>query len=60
VHERFAAELFEETGMDLRGQEFDPFYVADITAASSVELEDGRLTITIWKPGEGERVVQKA
>jgi hypothetical protein len=46
--------------MDLRGQEFDPFYVADITSASSVEVADGQLTITIWKPGEGERSVPKS
>ncbi len=60
LHERFAEDLFEESGFDLRGQEFDPFYVADLAAASSLALEDGQLTITIWKPGEGERVVRKA
>lgn len=58
-HERFAAILFEESGLDLRGQKFDPFYVGDLTGASSIGLEDGQLTITIWKPGEGERVVRK-
>jgi hypothetical protein len=60
LHERFADDLFDRSGMDLRGQEFDPFYVADITSASSVELADGQLTITIWKPGEGERSVPKS
>jgi hypothetical protein len=60
LHERFADDLIDRTGMDLRGQEFDPFYVADITSASSVELADGQLTITIWKPGEGERSVPKS
>jgi hypothetical protein len=59
LHERFANNLFEEAGFDLRGQELDPFYVADLTGASSVEFEDGQLTITIWKPGEGERVMRK-
>lgn len=59
LHERFAEELFEESGLDLRGQVFDPFYVADLTGASSVEFADGRLAITIWKPGEGQRVVPK-
>ena len=59
LHERFAADLFEQAGLDLRGQEFDPFYVADLTGASSVTFEDGQLTITIWKPGEGVRAVQK-
>ncbi len=55
LHERFADHLFEESGFDLRGRAFDPFYVADIAGASSVEFKDGQLTITIWKPGEGER-----
>jgi hypothetical protein len=59
LHERFADNLFEESGFDLRGQQLDPFYVADLTGASSVALEDGQLTITIWKPGEGERMVRK-
>jgi hypothetical protein len=60
LHERFADDLFERTGMDLRGQAFDPFYVADLASASSLELVDDQLRITIWKPGEGERVVQKS
>jgi Pyridoxamine 5'-phosphate oxidase len=59
MHQRFATDLFEESGMDLRGQEFDPFYVADITSASSVAFEDNRLKITVWKPGRPERVVEK-
>jgi hypothetical protein len=59
LHKRFAAQLYEETGMDLRGQVFDPFPVADITGASSIAIEDGQLAITIWRPGEGERVVRR-
>ncbi|MGV9821424.1 pyridoxamine 5'-phosphate oxidase family protein [Nocardia xishanensis] len=59
THARFAQNLFEESGFDIRGQEFDHFYVADITGASCVEITDGQLAITIWKPGEGERVVRK-
>jgi pyridoxamine 5'-phosphate oxidase-like protein len=59
LHERFANHLFEEAGFDLRGQKFDPFYVANLTGASSVEIDNGQLAITIWKPGEGERVVHK-
>ena len=54
LHKRFADHLFEESGFDLRGRKFDPFYVADIAGASSVEFKDGQLTITTWKPGEGE------
>lgn len=59
LHQRFATNLFEETGMDLRGQAFDPFYVADLTGASSVAIEDDQLAITIWRPGAGERIVRK-
>jgi Pyridoxamine 5'-phosphate oxidase len=59
LHQRFAAALFEETGFDLRGQEFDQFYAADLVGASAVEVNDGHMDITIWKPGEPERVVRK-
>ena len=59
VQQRFAAALYEETGLDLRGREFDHFYAADVTAASSVEINDGHLDITIWKSGRPERVVRK-
>ena len=47
-------DLFEEAGL-IFGQKFDPLHVADLAGASSVEFRDGQLTITIWKPGEGER-----
>ena len=60
LHARFAEDLFAESGFDLRGQRFDPFYIGDLTGGSSLELVDGRLRITIWKPGEGEQVVEKA
>ncbi|MGQ4599968.1 pyridoxamine 5'-phosphate oxidase family protein [Nocardia sp. R6R-6] len=59
LHARFAQHLFDESEFDIRGQEFDHFYVADLTGASTVELIDNRLDITIWKPTEGERVVHK-
>jgi hypothetical protein len=59
LHQRFADDLFAESGFDLRGQEFDPFFVGDLIGASSIETADGQLAITIWKPGEGERVVRK-
>ena len=55
LHARFAQHLFDESGMDLRGQEFDPFFVGDLAGASSVEFRDRQLTITTWKPGQGER-----
>ena len=51
LHELFAEKVFAEAGLDLRGQQFRPFYVGALTGASSLHLEDGQLTITIWKPG---------
>ena len=59
LHQRFAAALFDETGLDLRGEDFDHFYAADVTGASAVEVGDGHLDVTIWKPGQPERVVRK-
>jgi hypothetical protein len=59
LHQRFTVDLFEETGFDLRGQEFDHFYVADLTGASTVEIVEGHMDVTIWKPGHPERVVRK-
>jgi Pyridoxamine 5'-phosphate oxidase len=59
LQRRFADDLFEDTGFDLRGQEFTPFYAADITSASAVEVGGGHMDVTIWKPGEPERVVRK-
>lgn len=56
---RWAADLFEASGFDLRTEKFNPFYVADITAASSLEMVGNTLMITIWKPGQGERAVEK-
>ena len=59
LHARFADDLFADTGMDLRDQVFDPFFVADLSGGSSIELIDDQLVITIWRPGEGERTVRK-
>jgi hypothetical protein len=59
LHQRFAEALYAETGFDLRGREFDPFYAADIAGASAVEVGDGHMDVTIWKRGEPERVVRK-
>jgi hypothetical protein len=58
LHRRFADWLFADSGFDLRGRRFDPFYVADIEGASSVEIDDG-LLITVWQPGQPERAVRK-
>lgn len=59
LHARFAEYLYEDSGLDLRNQPFEHFFVADLTSASSVEVGDDLLRVTIWKPGEGERVVEK-
>ena len=59
LHQRFAENLFVETGFDLRGQKFDHFYAADITSASAVVVSDGHMDVTIWKPGAPEWVVRK-
>ncbi len=52
---RFAQDLFEESGFDLRGRHFDHFFVADLVGAAAVEFREGQLTITTWKPGRAER-----
>lgn len=59
LHRRFADHLFAETGFDLRGQVFRPFYIGDLAGASCLEFADEQLRITIWKPGAGQRVVHK-
>ncbi|MBL1077193.1 pyridoxamine 5'-phosphate oxidase family protein [Nocardia sp. 2] len=59
LHQRFAEALFAETGFDLRGRKFSPFYGADITSASAVEIIDGVMEVVIWKPGKPEYVVRK-
>jgi hypothetical protein len=46
-------------GWTFGDKKFDPFYVADLTGASSVAIEDGQLAITIWRPGDKERVARK-
>lgn len=57
-HQRFADALFDDIGLDLRGQEFDLIGV-DLTGASAVHVSDGHLDVTIWKPGQAERAVRK-
>lgn len=59
LHRRFAEDLYADIGLDLRGQEFPEFYAADLTSASAVEVIEDHMDVTIWKPGEAERVVRK-
>jgi hypothetical protein len=56
---RCTGDLFAGTGFDLRDREFDHFSVASLTGASAVETGDGHLDVTIWQPGQPERVVRK-
>ena len=58
LQRRWADALYAESGFDLREKTFDTFYAADIIGASSVEVIDGHLDITVWTGGE-ERVVRK-
>src|SRR5688572_7471008 len=48
-HQRFAEDLVAHGGPDIRNEKFDPFYVADITSASSLTFDGKKLTVTIWK-----------
>ncbi|QNI05907.1 pyridoxamine 5'-phosphate oxidase family protein [Mycobacterium kubicae] len=58
LRHRFAVDLLQETGMDLRGQPY-PLFGTEITGGSAVVLQDGHLDISVWKPGAPERVVRK-
>ncbi|MBF6331238.1 pyridoxamine 5'-phosphate oxidase family protein [Nocardia transvalensis] len=59
LQQRWAQALYDETGFDLRGHTFDPFFAADITGASAVEVGDDYLEVIIWKPDRGEYSVRK-
>jgi len=59
LHQRFAVDLYEQTGFDLRGQRFDRFFRVVVTGASAVEVGGGHMDVTIWRPGAPERVVRK-
>ncbi|WP_181781138.1 pyridoxamine 5'-phosphate oxidase family protein [Pseudonocardia pini] len=54
LHQRFAEDLFAQTGFDLRGQTFDRFLGARLVGAAAVEIDEG-LVITTWKAGGEEK-----
>lgn len=58
LRQRFAENLFAETGFDLRNEEF-ALFATDITGASAVEVGDDHMDVTVWNPGQPERVVHK-
>ncbi|MDQ1743044.1 MAG: hypothetical protein QOE23_1383 [Pseudonocardiales bacterium] len=59
LHRRFAEDLFADTGLDLRGSEFDHLYDTDLTGASAIAYDGSHLDITAWTPGQPERVTRK-
>jgi hypothetical protein len=59
LHQRFAEDLYAESGFDLRGQVFDQFFAADLLGGSSVSVGGGHMEVTIWRDGEPEHVVRK-
>ena len=59
LHERFATQLFDDIGLDLRGKRFEQFLRADIEGAASVSIDDGQLDITSWRRGHSEVVTRK-
>jgi hypothetical protein len=59
VHQRYAQARYEATGFDIRGREFAHLYRADLIGGSAIEVTDGHMDITIWKPGQSERSVRK-
>jgi hypothetical protein len=59
LHQRFARMLFDEIGLDLRGQQFHQFLRADIFGAAAVSVTDGHLDITTWRRGAPEHVTRK-
>lgn len=59
LQERFAQAVFEEIGLDLRGQTFDHFFRADVVGAASVAVAEDHLDITTWREGGTEKVIRK-
>ena len=59
LHQRFAEAVYEDIGLDLRGQVFDLFYRADIVGAASVAVGDDHMDVTTWREGGTEKVVRK-
>jgi hypothetical protein len=59
LHRRWAQDLFDETGFDLRGGSFDQFLEGHLTGAAAVEVGGGHLDVTVWREGTPERVIRK-
>ena len=59
LHQRYARNLYEETGFDLRGREFDHFFATHLVGAAAVEVGGGHMDVTVWRDGASEHVVRK-
>jgi hypothetical protein len=59
LHQRYARNLYEETGFDLRGREFDHFFATHLVGAAAVEVGGGHMDVTVWRDGAFEHVVRK-
>ncbi len=59
LHQRYTKDLFEQSGIDMRGQLLEHLFQANLSGASAVEVAGGHLDITVWRSGMGERVVRK-
>jgi hypothetical protein len=59
LQQRFAQRLYDDIGLDVRGQRFDQFLRAQIEGAAAVTVTDGHLDVTTWRTDQGEQVVRK-
>ncbi|MHC1560943.1 pyridoxamine 5'-phosphate oxidase family protein [Actinomycetospora sp. C-140] len=59
LHQRYAEALFQDIGLDLRGQEFPTFFRADVVGAASLAVGGGHLDVTTWREGGAEKVIRK-
>jgi hypothetical protein len=59
LQQRFAEAVFEEIGLDLRGEPFDHFFRVDVVGAASLAVAGAHLDITTWREGGAEKVIRK-
>ncbi|ANY05166.1 pyridoxamine 5'-phosphate oxidase family protein [Pseudonocardia sp. HH130630-07] len=59
LHRRFADMLFDRVGLDVRGQPFGFFPVAEILGGSCVRRRDGHLDVTVWRGSGAEETIRK-
>jgi hypothetical protein len=59
LQQRFAQRLYDDIGLDVRGQPFDQFLRARIEGAAAVTITDGHLDVTTWRTDQLEQVIRK-